>query len=120
MSFLPWVINMMPSGSVTDAPNISFVVNGNVINSSGSIPFDGQWHEVGGSFTATTNFVDLQVINATQVAGGNDLGLDDISFRVCKSQIEVNGPDVILEGTEPNPQFTVSIPLLKIHGISGS
>lgn len=110
--FSAWVINMMPAGGDDgSAPNITFTVNGTVIGNSGPIPYDNQWHEVGGSFVATTSFVDLEVRNNTQVAGGNDLGLDDISFRVCQSQILVNAPDVVAEGSEANPQFTVSDPL---------
>jgi hypothetical protein len=108
--FSAWVINMMPAKPGTDnsAPNVSFVVNGKVIGSSGPIAYDNQWHKVGGSFTATTSTVDLQVINATLVAGGNDLGLDDISINVCASRIEVNGPASNLEGTFPNPLFKVT------------
>ena len=77
----------------------------------GLFPYDNQWHEVGGSFTATTATVDLQVINATQVAGGNDLGLDDISIHVCASRVEVSGPATNLEGSSPAPQFVVTDPL---------
>jgi hypothetical protein len=109
--FSAWVINMMPSGTNAAAPNASFVVNGLVIGNSGAIPYDKQWHEVGGSFTATTATVDLQVINATQVAGGNDLGLDDITVHVCASRVEVSGPATNLEGSSPAPQFVVTDPL---------
>lgn len=106
--FSAWVINMMPSGTTSAAPNVSFTVNGVVIGNSGAIPYDHQWHKVGGQFVATTPTVDLQVINATLVAGGNDLGLDDISINVCQSQIVVSGPDIVTEGTEVSPEFTVS------------
>ena len=103
--FAAWVINMMPAGgAVSDAPNISFKVNGSVIGNSGPIPYDHQWHQVGGSFTATTATVDLQVVNATSIANGNDLGLDDISFRVCQSRIDVSG-------LVTNLQFVVTDPL---------
>src|ERR1035437_7831015 len=57
--FAAWVINMMPAGGLDSAaPNISFKVNGSVIGTSGPIPYDHQWHQVGGSFTATTATVD--------------------------------------------------------------
>jgi hypothetical protein len=105
-----WVINMMPAKPTTDgaAPNISFVVNGDTIGKSGPIPYDNQWHKVGGQFTATSEIVNLQVINATQIAGGNDLGLDDISINVCESRIVVDGPNVITEGNTVSPQFTIT------------
>lgn len=110
--FSAWVINMMPNGSEEAAPKVSFVVNGTTIATSGSIPYDREWHQVGGSYTPGPGvfFVDLQVINATQIAGGNDLGLDDISFRVCKSSIQVGGPQFTLEGTIANPEFIVTDP----------
>jgi len=108
--FSAWVINMMPAQPTTDdaAPNISFVVNGVTIGNSGPIPYDNQWHKVGGQFTATSEIVNLQVINATQIAGGNDLGLDDISINVCESRIVVDGPNVITEGNTVSPQFTIT------------
>jgi hypothetical protein len=108
--FSAWVINMMPAKAGIDnaAPNVSFVVNGLVIGTSGPIPYDSQWHKVGGSFTATTTTVDLQVINATLVAGGNDLGLDDISINVCASRIEVSGTTINVDGSAPAPQFVVT------------
>ena len=117
--FSAWVINMMPSGDEGSAPNVSFVVNGKVIGNSGPIPYDRQWHQVGGQFTPTISdvsnplkpTVDLQVINATQVAGGNDLGLDDISLRVCQSRIDVSGPTVVTEGLPATAHYVVNDPL---------
>lgn len=107
--FSAWVINMMPSGTVDAAPSISFVVNGtDTIGTSGHIPYDHQWHKVGGSFNATTSTVDLKVINSTFVAGGNDLGLDDISFNVCESKISVVGPAVAAEGNTVSPVYTIT------------
>lgn len=107
--FSAWVINMMPSGSTDAAPSISFVVNGtDTVGTSGHIPYDRQWHKVGGSFTATTSTVDLKVINSTFIAGGNDLGLDDISFNVCESKISVAGPTVTPEGNTVSPVYTVT------------
>ena len=90
--FSAWVLNLQPGiGTDSTSPSISFKVNGVVVANSGLIAStrDASWVKVGGSFTATSNVVDLQVVNATFVPGGNDLGLDDISFNVCQSQIEV-------------------------------
>lgn len=116
--FSAYVISIAPGqdGNVDDAsPNISFKVNGNVIATSGKIPYssNGQWLLVGGSFVATTDYVDLEVVNATSVAAGNDLGLDDISIRVCQSRVEVSGPQPVTTGSLPNPEYTVSDPLME-------
>jgi hypothetical protein len=107
--FSAWVINMMPSGTVDASPSISFVVNGtDTIGTSGHIPYDHQWHKVGGQFTASTNTVDLKVVNSTAIAGGNDLGLDDISFNVCQSKIVVNGAAIATEGNTVSPTYTIT------------
>ena len=109
--FSAWVINMMPAGDVDASPSISFVVNGtDTIGTSGHIPYDHQWHKVGGQFTTTGTVVDLKVVNSTAVAGGNDLGLDDISFNICESKIQVNGPSMANVGTTVSPTYVISDP----------
>ncbi len=96
--FSAWVLNILPASSSFaiqgSQPNISFKVNGVVVANSGPIAYTNTptWVKVGGSFTATTDLVDLQVVNATAVADGNDLGLDDISINVCQSKVKVNDP----------------------------
>ena len=103
--FSAWVINLLPASSNVatpgSEPNISFKVNGTVIATSGTIAYQNTptWVKVGGSFIATTSTVDLEVTNATSVALGNDLGLDDISLNVCQSNIAVNGPTNVCDGT---------------------
>ena len=116
--FSAWVINMMPGTGVDNAsPNISFVVNGtDTIGKSGFIARGAGWVKVGGSFVASSSVVDLQVINSTAVAGGNDLGLDDISINVCQSRIVVSNGEgtsnaTTCEGTTATPVFTVSDPI---------
>ncbi len=114
--FSAWVINLLPGSStaagVGSEPNISFKVNGVVIGNSGPIAYTNTptWVKVGGSFTATTSVVDLQVVNATSVASGNDLGLDDISINVCQSQIAVNGPSSICDGNTGAVSYVVTDP----------
>ena len=119
--FSAWVINLLPatSGSAHSGsePNISFKVNGQVIGTSGPIAYANTptWVKVGGSFVATTSTVDLEVSNATAVASGNDLGLDDISIQLCGSNIAV-GPatvtgsnsTVFCEGADLSVNFTVT------------
>ncbi|MCW3092031.1 MAG: hypothetical protein JWP81_3100 [Ferruginibacter sp.] len=115
--FSAWVINLLPatSGSATPGsePNISFRVNGTqIIANSGAIAYTNTptWVKVGGSFIAATSTVDLEVINVTSSFLGNDLGLDDISFNVCQSQIAVDGPasSTICTGATISANFTVA------------
>ncbi len=112
--FSAWVLNVLPSTSgaarTGTEPNISFIVNGVSIAKSGPIAYTitPTWVKVGGSFTATTNTVDLQVVNATAIASGNDLGLDDISINVCQSQVAVTGPTNLCSGTSVSANFVVT------------
>ena len=120
--FSAWVLNILPASSSAakpgSEPNISFKVNGTVIGNSGPIAYTNTptWVKVGGTFTATTNTVDLQVVNATSVAQGNDLGLDDISFNVTQSNIAVTGPNGtavpngVCEGTSLTLNYIVTDP----------
>jgi hypothetical protein len=103
--FSAWVLNILPSSSSAavpgSEPNISFKVitsdGTQIIGNSGPIAYHATptWVKVGGTFTVsgTTTSVDLQVVNATAVATGNDLGLDDISFSVVQSNIAIAGAD---------------------------
>jgi hypothetical protein len=115
--FSAWVINLLPGTNASaipgSEPNISFKVNGTVIANSGPIAYSSttKWVKVGGSFTATTTSVDLQVVNATFVASGNDLGLDDISFNVCESRIVVvdgAGSSTNCSGNKVSAVYTVT------------
>lgn len=119
--FSAWVINMLPgthpAAVAGSEPNISFRVNGTVIGTSGPIAYNTTptWVRVAGSFVATTSTVDLEVINATAVASGNDLGLDDISIELCGSNIAVgqayvtgNGATNFCEGANVSVNYTVT------------
>jgi hypothetical protein len=112
--FSAWVINMLPSTSPYATPgtepNVSFRVNGNVIANSGPIASNNSatWIKVTGSFVATTSVVDLEVVNATSIAIGNDLGLDDISINVCQSQVAVSGSSSNCAGNNVSVNFTVT------------
>jgi hypothetical protein len=114
--FSAWVLNVLPASSAAaitgSEPNLSFKVNGAVISNSGAIAYTTTptWVKVGGSFIATTSFVDLQVVNATAVASGNDLGIDDISINVCQSQIAVNAPSSVTEGNAVTVNYVVTDP----------
>ena len=58
--------------------------------------------------------VDLKVVNSTFVAGGNDLGLDDISISVCESRIAVDSSVAACEGSTVTPSFNVVDPTVAI------
>ncbi|MHB1176953.1 MAG: SprB repeat-containing protein, partial [Daejeonella sp.] len=104
--FSAYVINVLPgnhSAAVAGTePNISFYINSQLVSTSGAISYSTaatsfipQWVKVGGLWYSGPNTsVDLRIDNATFVAGGNDLGLDDISLAICGPSITY--PDVSL------------------------
>jgi hypothetical protein len=114
--FSAWVINVLPAGHPAaipgSQPNISFRVNGVVVATSGPIAYTATptWVKVTANFTATTSVADLEVINATTVASGNDLGLDDISLNICGSQVVATGPPTVQPGSSANVSFVVTDP----------
>ncbi len=67
------------------APNLSFLINDQVILETGNIQNDGNWRTFGFTFTTRTgvNAIKLTLRNNAPGGFGNDLALDNISFRPC-------------------------------------
>lgn len=82
-------------------PNVSFFINGVVVATSGPIANNpGQilndWLKAGGIWNSgSAQYANIRIDNATFVASGNDLGLDDIVFSVCGPIIIDNVPNKI-------------------------
>lgn len=86
------VINLI-SRTTTDhiRPNISFYINDELKFSSGDIPQDEKWKTYGFTFTTgpSNENLTLSIRNNAPGGIGNDLALDNISFRPC-------GPEAII------------------------
>lgn len=91
------MINVIPPGSNSLKPNVSFLLDGVEIISTGSIPEDAQWHTYGFTFTTEPDQTSLTLSLRNNAPGGfgNDLAIDNISFRAC-------GPEAFIlpEATE--------------------
>ncbi|MEM8585653.1 MAG: gliding motility-associated C-terminal domain-containing protein [Bacteroidota bacterium] len=89
------VINLIRS-SVTGhiAPNISFLIDGVEQFTTGNIPQSELWDNYGFAFTTLPgqNSVVLSLRNNAPGGIGNDLALDNISFRPCGPIARVAGP----------------------------
>jgi gliding motility-associated-like protein len=87
------IINLMlpnfPTPSIK--PNLSFLVNGADVYTSGDVPQDGLWHTYGFSFTTPANATSIVLSLRNNAPGGqgNDLGLDNISFYPCGPNIRM-------------------------------
>jgi gliding motility-associated-like protein len=80
------VLNMIRTNTLDHIlPNVSFLIDGVEQFSTGDVPQNEQWNAYG--FTFTTNpgqtEVTLALSNSAPGGNGNDLGLDNISFRAC-------------------------------------
>ena len=72
-------------------PNISFLIDGVVVCETGDIQQDETWHTVRFSFVSgpSQGAVTLALRNNAPGGGGNDLAIDNISFRACGPSITV-------------------------------
>jgi gliding motility-associated-like protein len=70
-------------------PNLSFLINGNVVCETGDVPNDQSWHTYRFLFETAPGqtSVTLAIRNNAPGGGGNDLALDNISFRACGPEI---------------------------------
>ncbi|HRO69631.1 MAG TPA: gliding motility-associated C-terminal domain-containing protein [Chitinophagaceae bacterium] len=98
--FAAWVMNVLKQTSCTPdptQPNLTFTIestDGNVLqsyntNTIGSIA-SPQWRQFGFYFTTPANATDivLRIFNNAPGGCGNDLALDDITFRPCGPQLK--------------------------------
>ncbi|MDO8365430.1 MAG: LamG-like jellyroll fold domain-containing protein [Saprospiraceae bacterium] len=66
-------------------PNIAFLIDGIAVCQTGDIPPDELWHTVRFSFTTGPGqtSINLALRNNAPGGNGNDLAIDNISFRAC-------------------------------------
>ena len=76
-------------------PNVSFLLDGAVFYETGDIPTNAQWITYGFTFTTDPGqtSVTLALRNNAPGGSGNDLALDNISFRPC-------GPEALILPTD--------------------
>jgi len=80
------VINLIRKGTTGHIlPNVSFLIDNVVSYSSGPIPQDENWKTYGFTFTTGPGqfAVKLTLKNNAPGGTGNDLALDNISFKAC-------------------------------------
>lgn len=118
--FAAWIYNVLQSfacGGNGIKPNITFNIEtttGTVLKSyqTGDIPTSGDWVQYGFFFstTAGVNSVVLRMTNNAPGGCGNDLLLDDITFRACGPLVTVNingSADSVDVCTGDNSVFTL-------------
>jgi gliding motility-associated-like protein len=97
--FAAWIMNVLSSSSCSGGgtqPNLTLTVertDGTVLQTynTGNIPSSGTptWNQYGSFFSTPAGVTDivLRIVNNAPGGCGNDLALDDITFRACGPQI---------------------------------
>lgn len=85
------IINLINTGGNLIKPNVSFLLDDQVVYNTGNIPEDEKWNTYGFTFTTEPgqNSVKLSLRNNAEGGMGNDLALDNISFQAC-------GPEALI------------------------
>jgi len=79
------IFNLVPQGTNIILPNVSFLIDGVVQYSTGDIPENNSWNNYGFSFYTLPGQTDITLSLQNNAPGGqgNDIALDNISFRAC-------------------------------------
>ena len=72
-------------------PNVSFLINNFIAYESGNVPENNKWNTYGFTFSTGPGqtFVKLSLANNAPGGIGNDLAIDNITFRAC-------GPEALI------------------------
>lgn len=91
------VINIHEAGGGSSIlPNVAFQIDGNTVCETNNISFDKTWRTYRFSFTTTPGQTQATLSLRNNAPGGigNDLAIDNISFRAC-------GPEIGLPSVRP-------------------
>lgn len=107
------VINIHEAGSGSSIlPNVAFQIDGNTVCETGTITFNKTWQTYRFSFTTMPGQTQAALSLRNNAPGGigNDLAIDNISFRAC-------GPEI---GLPPVSPFCENKPLLLNASLTNS
>ncbi|MGB2702034.1 MAG: gliding motility-associated C-terminal domain-containing protein, partial [Chitinophagaceae bacterium] len=125
--FATWIMNVLKTTACSPSPimpNLTFSIeqtNGTLIQnySTGDIPsqVNPTWQQFGFFFSTPVGISDivLRIVNNAPGGCGNDLALDDITFRPCGPQLTpaITGfpvnTDTICEGSAVSYTFTCTV-----------
>ena len=103
------IINLIRNGFNAIKPNVSFLIDGQVVFQTGDIPESETWNTYGFSFDTEPwqTSVILALQNNAPGGGGNDLALDNITFRPCGPEVSIL-PETIANICEDGEPITIS------------
>ena len=89
------ITNVLQRNTFQLPPNVSFLIDDEVFFTTGNIPEDEKWNTYGFTFTTAPGQTSVILALRNNAPGGigNDIALDNISFRAC-------GPEALIEPAE--------------------
>ncbi|MGB3798840.1 MAG: gliding motility-associated C-terminal domain-containing protein [Lewinella sp.] len=99
------VTNVVKRGTNQLLPNVSFLLDGREFISTGFLPEDDTWKTFGFTFTTRPGETTLTLALRNNAPGGigNDIALDNISFRACGPEALILPEDAITVCEEGEP-----------------
>jgi gliding motility-associated-like protein len=90
------IYNLIGIGKNLIKPNVSFLIDGLEVYTTGDVPENEQWNTYGFTFTTAPGQTAVRLALRNNAPGGigNDVALDNISFRPC-------GPDAVIRPESP-------------------
>ena len=94
-------------------PNVDFLINGVTEYNTGNIPQDETWKKYGFTFTVPPGSTEIILTLRNNAPGGtgNDLALDNISFRACGPKTFINAEETIFLCEAQNDPARISAEL---------
>ena len=100
------IINLIKIGTPDHIdPDVSFLLDGVELFSTGNIPKTNNWTSYGFTFTTSlggTQSLTLSLRNNAPGGNGNDLAIDNISFRACGPETSISPAPLIINLCEDN------------------
>jgi len=101
------IINVIRSGVAGHIePNVAFLIDDVVVFNTGDIPQNEMWNQYGFTFTTDVGQTSIKLSLRNNAPGGigNDLALDNISFRACGPSSFITAEKTLFlceDGNEP-------------------
>lgn len=85
------IYNLILGANNVILPNVSFLIDGNIVFETGDVPGNGEWNTYAFTFATEPGQteVTLALQNNAPGGAGNDLALDNISFSACGPKAEI-------------------------------
>lgn len=112
------ILNLARAGTNKIKPNVSFLIDGVEVYTTGLIPANERWNVYGFTFTTDPGQTSVTLALRNNAPGGigNDLAIDNISFRACGPRAEIlpfqtafvceDSGGIVLDATISGNQYT--------------